>query len=147
MALNDIDNKVNGTHYCWWNDAYSKISTSLTSTDFGQGKTNYDNIMAEWNKEPPPYAHDTGSYSDIWGKITTQYNKGWFVPSRDEWAAFADAFGITKSNYNKTYGLSDHYWSSSLDNSWDACYPNFYWGYMYVNLLNSGSYARLSTTF
>ena len=150
MALKDIDGKVNGTYYCWWDDAYGKIDATLTSTDFGKGKENTDKIMAEWNKDTPPYKKDDGLFSDIWGQIENEYKKGWFVPSRGEWAAFGDAIGLTKSNYSELsskYSLSKCSWSSSLSNTGSAWSALFYNGDLNDFLLVSYTYVRLSTTF
>lgn len=101
VALKDIG------EFCWWSDAYTMwatkpISTSLTSSEFGQGKTNTDNIMALWRKEPPEYEHDTGKSPDIWGKIETQYDNGWFVPSYGDFKTLERSYSITsKTPHNE----------------------------------------------
>ena len=49
----------------------------------------------------------------MWGLIQNEVEKGWFVPSSEEWAAFGGELGITDSNYIN-FRLSDSYWASSL---------------------------------
>ena len=66
---------------------------------------------------------------------------GWYVPSRGEWAAFADQLDITTSNYSSK-GLSNYYWSSSQyskRNAWDA---NFYYGSSDYGDVTNGHYVR-----
>ena len=75
-----------------------------------------------------------------------QVDDGWFVPSIDEWAAFAGQLGITKSNYSSK-GLSGWYWSSSQYNTNNAYYVNLFDGLVNINYVNSPNYVRLSATF
>ena len=143
MALTDIDGKTNGTTYCWYYAADStKIEdyATVTSTGFGTGKTNTANMIEKWNK--PAYGdqdacpESEGGHKDMWGQIQEQaskpapVSKGWFVPSKEEWAAFVGELGISSNESNEKYygklGLSSSYWSSSLysSNKWGvkACY-------------------------
>ena len=94
------------------------------------------------------------THKDIWGQIRTLVNKGWFVPSKDEWSAFGGELGITKENY-KAKGLEKcSYWSSSLSKG-TYVYPNGHayityfdnaekTGYLGLDLINSANYIRLS---
>ena len=151
MALTDIDGKTNGTSYDWYHAAYDKgISewSTITSEEFGTGKTNTATMIAKWNAKA--YGdQDTGpSHKDMWGQIQTKVKDGWFVPSRAEWAAFAGKLGITSSNYGN-FDLSDYYWSSSLYGTRYAWYAGFYFGYMGTisNDIKYSNYVRLSATF
>ena len=76
--------------------------------------------MAEWKKGT--YSKNTGTYSDIWGQISTQHNKGWFVPSSNEFIEFIYAFDASSKNIRGKYGLSETYWTSSLFRSNSANY-------------------------
>lgn len=118
MALNDIDSE----RCDWYHAACGKISdyTSLTSEDFGKGKSNTATMISKWNTEAYGNKNDCWQdHADLWGEIQTQVNNGWFVPSSKEWAAFNKQLGITKSNY-ESKGLFDWYWSSSLYGKADA---------------------------
>ena len=127
MALQDIDSN----EHMW--QASANINM-VTSTEFGSGKTNTAAVMAQY----------TG---DLWGQIGTQVTEGWFVPSRDEWAAFAGAFDINTGNYSNTFKFGDDYWTSSQSNTgyaWSAYLAN---GNLISNYYNNNNYVRLSTTF
>lgn len=85
-------------------------------------------------------------HKDMWGQIQGEFAKGWFVPSKEEWSAFAEELGITDSNYTSK-GLSGWYWSSSQEDAgiaWDAYFSD---GYMNCNGVNGSGYVRLSATF
>ncbi len=109
MALSD----VSSNRYTWYAGARGIGNfESVASPDFGKGKSNTLTMVDCWNDER--YGpKETGVYTDIWSEIQTQANKGWFVPSNKEWAAFNKQLGITESNYTNK-GLNDCYWSSSL---------------------------------
>lgn len=82
----------------------------------------------------------------MWGQIQEEVAKGWFVPSKAEWSAFAEELGITASNYTSK-GLSNFYWSSSQRNAgsaWSAFFGNGSMGNFGVN---DNNYVRLSATF
>ena len=142
MALSDIDAN---THY-WYYNAYGNMSDYATTTsgDFGTGKANTEAMIAKWNNG------SNGGYgeqnaNDMWGLIQNEVEKGWFVPSRGEWSAFAEELGIT-TNYS-SFGLSRWYWSSSQSNTNNAYNANFNAGYVGYFTVNFGTYVRLSTTF
>ena len=127
MALADINSS---THK--WNASGSM--SVVTQTGLGTGKANTAAVMAQY----------TG---DLWRLIGTQVAQGWFVPSKEEWSAFAQELGINSSNY-PSFGLSDYYWSSSQRNTNFAWYADFDYGCMHDYGVSSGSrYVRLSATF
>lgn len=144
MALTDFNP---GTYYCWYADAYDNMNDYATATsgNFGTGSTNTGTMISKWNGSVYG-TQNTGSYSDMWGAIQDEVAKGWFVPSRGEWSAFADNLGITDENYGD-YGLSAYYWSSSQNNSNNACNAAFNLGCINFNDVNYYNYVRLSTTF
>ncbi len=136
MALKDVTpNKV----YYWYNGAYNKISdyNSTTSEDFGKGKENTDTMIEKWNNK----VYDLQKSDDIWGIIqgksvndngevvndetkTNYYAKGWYVPSRAEWSAFANELKIDETEYNN-FGLNYCYWTSSLKDTYRAFSASF----------------------
>ncbi len=165
MALEDINP---GTKYYWYYNANGKLDNPVetSANDFGQGRTNTEKMVAEWNKGA------SGKYGaqhkdDLWGiiqgktvddkgNITTDetknyVSKGWYVPSKAEWAAFGDmAFtkmGVTTSNYNKDYGLQGNYWASAqggTNRTYSATFRSRSINFGGVNISNS---ARLGATF
>ena len=126
MALEDIDSS---THR--WN-ASGRMSV-VTQTGFGTGKTNTAAVMAQY----------TG---DMWGLIGNQVAQGWFVPSKEEWSAFAEELGIA-SSYYPNFGLGDYYWSSSQGSTSSAWRANFNDGSVYYNGVGGSHCVRLSATF
>jgi len=143
MALSDIDSN----YHDWYNAAYDKMSdyASATSQDFGKGKSNTATMISKWNSKA--YGEQNACSSgdtDMWGEIQAQVNKGWFVPSSKEWAAFAKNIGVTTSNYSsKGLGWS---WSSSQCNANFAYYIDFS-GYVSYSSVDGNNYVRLATTF
>ena len=141
MALNDVGKDE---HY-WYNKATFKGMIDYEETTletFGSGKQNTLNMIEKWNKGN----YGTQNSDDMWRLIQKQVDDGWFVPSIDEWAAFAGQLGITKSNYSSK-GLSGWYWSSSQYNTNNAYYVNLFDGLVNINYVNSPNYVRLSATF
>ena len=141
MALKDI----NSTKYYWYQSAYGNMSdfSSTTSTDFGKGQQNTKNIISKWNSS----IYGSQNSNDIWGVIKKQIEEGWYVPSRDEWQAFANAFNIKSSNYNSTYGFLGNCWSSSqsdVNSAWNIRFNN---SIISNDNVFSSLYIRLSTTF
>ena len=148
MALTDV---TPDTGYCWYQSAYyidggmSDYET-YTSTDFGKGKENTEKMIEKWDESGYGEQNHNRSYDDIWGAIKPEVEDGWFVPSRDEWSAFAEELGITKKNYDE-FGLNRYYWSSSQKDeytAWHAIFPN---GYMLGDDVTWGRSVRLCTTF
>ena len=123
---------------------------SQTSTSFGSGKQNTKNMIAKWNSSA--YGQKmSGSYPDMWGLSAVQSgiwngSSGWYVSSREEWAAFGDQLGITTNNYGNK-GLKNYYWSSSQGNTSNAWDANFSGGYMDNIRVRNTSYVRLGATF
>ena len=153
--------------YFWYKNAKGKMNVSDTSTEFGKGYANTGKIIEIWNKN----GEGEGSYSgatqddhDIWKHIQGEYAKGWYIPSRGEWAAFGDylkkkttnplthdyesgSYVANSGNYNSLYGLSDYSWSSSqtiTNSAWSACFFN---GGMFIGDVFSENYVRLGATF
>ena len=129
MALSDVtstetvDNK-----FCWYDAASDSGITeysSVTSTAFGTGKNNTTVMINAWNAETPAYGarnDNANGYKDMWGFV----KEGWFVPSAQEWSAFACALNITDDNFGN-YGFDNEpcYWSSSLYSESDAYCMDF----------------------
>ena len=112
-------------------------SMSGTTATFGSGKTNTQILMGKIKMS-------------LWEQIQPKVNKGWFIPSKEEWSAFGEELGITKSNYSAK-GLNMWYWSSSQSNATtsDAWYVYFNDGYM-SNIsitISNLNHVRLVTTF
>ena len=145
------------TSYYWYYGAYNHMSPLITSNDFGQGKENTRKMIAKWNAAGTSegYTDSPQNNRDIWKHIQTKYQQGWYIPSRGEWAAFADYFTnktdletkLTTSNYNITYGLSGYYWSSSQYGTYSAWSAYFSIGDMGHNGVDGNSYVRLCATF
>ena len=149
MALSDVDSS---SHY-WYNNASGNMNdySSTTSTAFGRGEQNTINMIAKWNSSAYGSQTTSGSYPDMWGlsavnNRTWNGSSGWYVPSRDEWAAFAGELNITSSNYSSK-GLPYSCWSSSQYNTisaWRTRFSSGNFGYYDVNF---DYYVRLGTTF
>ena len=156
MALKDINP---GTYYCWYDEAYGKLDKEVPEeyNDFGAGKENTEYVMNKFDlgeTEGGWGPQNKGRYDDMWGveELRNKVNEGWFVPSKSEWAAFADmtakTLGFNMSNfYYREYGLSDYYWSSSQLDEDNAHGTDFYRSYMSANSVNKFKYVRMSTTF
>ena len=146
MSLSDFDNSQ---HY-WYENAKGKMSdySTYTSTAFGKGKKNTQNMIKKWNDASYGDKND----NDMWKLIQDKCEQGWFVPSKDEWSAFAVMLqgkekGLTTSNYSSDFGLQNWYWSSSqgiANNAWVAGFDN---GYMSDSNVSNTRYVRLASTF
>ena len=147
MSLNNLPET-----YDWYNAAKGNMNdyATTTSQEFGKGKDNTASMIVKWETKVYGDQNACVHHKDIWGQIKIQANNGWFVPSRQEWAAFAGQLGITKSNYSSK-GLSIWYWSSSQYNSNSAYYINCGYvnnsGYIGNSDTTNSSYVRLATTF
>ncbi len=149
MALNDVDSD----YHCWYASAReSRINdySSVTKEDFGSGKANTEMMIKAWNNETYGSQNGVLDFIDMWGldDVQNKYNseQQWFVPSREEWAAFGHNLRIGKSNYTAR-GLSDYYWSSSLGGSFSVYYTYFRELGMNLTEIDCSFYVRLSTTF
>ena len=138
--------------YYWYKNAYGNMDQIITSNDFGKGNENTRKMIEKWNAAGTTNGYNKSAQEkrDIWKHIQTIYNdgKGWFIPSRAEWAAFANEIGgITTDNHYDKYELDWTYWSSSQINKWTVWTPRFNAGFM-VNPNTSDTYCvRLATTF
>lgn len=141
MALEDIDSNL---HYWYYN---GRVDNEVTSSqnDFGSGRTNSERIIEKW-KLGSNGGYGAQNENDMWGLIQNEVSKGWFIPSKSEWAAFGDNLGVTANNYNKQFNLSFYYWSSSVSNWYNAYGISFNNG-IFQSGVDSSSYVRLSTTF
>ena len=137
MKLNDWSTN----EYSWYNSATTNgISDydTVTSKDFGTGKTNTKTMWTKWLAS----TYGSRDNNDIWNR----YTSGWFIPSDMEWAAFAGNLNITRSNYD-LYGLSDYYWSSSLINSSRAYMPRFIFNDIGIATFDNKYRIRFATTY
>ena len=119
--------------------------STYTSTAFGKGKENTEKMITKWNAS----GYGAQDNQDLWKHIQNVAGTGkkWFVPSMDEWRAFAGELGITTSNYSSK-GLNNWYWSSSqYGANGRAWCTGFNYGYVDYNNVNNDGYVRLSTTF
>ena len=153
MALEDID----GATHTWWANASghldSNYNISSTANDFAvkgaepTGLVNTRRMMECYaNKNINGTEVSQGS-NDMWKFIKDEYDAGWFVPSKSEWAAFGAALSIDKNNYYVNYKLSDWYWSSSQIDSSRAYNANFSTGCVNYYNVYGRRCVRLSTTF
>jgi Tfp pilus assembly protein PilX len=148
MALMDFTADGNGA-FDWYNAATDNMGdwSSTTSTAFGAGKQNTANMISKWNSEYYGVQDNCTSHKDMWGQIQPQVNKGWYVPSREEWAAFANAFEITSSNF-RNFKLGYNYWSSSLRTARNEWYVHFLNGLIQGDVSSDMCLdVRLATTF
>ena len=151
MALDDVDSSW---HYWYYNAIYHGMSdyASTTSTSFGSGKQNTKNMIAKWNSS----SYGSTSSYDMWGLSTVQSkineNPAWYVPSKEEWAAFGDKLDITEDNYHEK-GLGPICWSSSVYFEGRAWCASFYFlgcissGNVNADGMGASVYVRLGTTF
>ena len=140
MALTDM----NSNDYYWYGNAYISDYSTVTSVDFGTGEANTATMIEKWNSK------EYGSQSnDVWGAIQPEVAKGWFLPSRGEWAAFLDNLQITNKNYNSTFGLKFCYWSSSISSAQGAWSAAPETSNLLISTMNlyPGANVRLSITF
>ena len=150
MELEDFKVGDNSS-FCWYNAAYGKLDNTINSSenDFGAGKENTKTMIEEWNKGiTGKYGEqNTGSRPDMWGVIQEKVRKGWFVPSKSEWAALGGELGVTGDNHEQTFGLSDWYWSSSEYLTYGAWVVRFANDCMANGTVGSLGPVRLSATF
>ena len=144
MSLSDFDNSQ---HY-WYKNAYGKMSdySTYTSEAFGKGKENTEKMITKWNDAGYGDKND----NDMWKLIQDKYSEGWFVPSKEEWLAFAvmlQGKGLTTSNNSSDFGLQNWYWSSSQSDARTAWLAGFNTGSMGNFIVNTAYYVRLASTF
>ena len=138
MELEDL--KLNNKSTFTWNKAYDNSSFN-TSLKFGTGETNTKELMSK------PFQIDV----DIWkSSVLIEKRPKWFVPSREEWAAFANELNIGKSGSKNSYvnhNLERWYWSSSQFNRSNAWYADFIDGCMSGGNVPIAGPVRLAATF
>ena len=155
---NDSNNNYPAyTTYYWYKEAYGDMNPLITLNDFGEGKENTRKMKAKWKAAGTSegYTDSPQNNRDIWKHIQTKYQQGWYIPSRGEWAAFADYFTnktdletkLTTSNYNITYGLSGYYWSSSHNSTYGAWTVSAGRGYLLTYSVDRNYCVRLGVTF
>ena len=139
MSLNNLSGTSD-----WYKAAKGNMNdyATTTSQEFGKGKDNTATMISKWEAK----AYGEQDYKDVWGRIKTQANNGWFVPSSQEWAAFAKQLGITKSNYSSK-GLSGYYWSSSQCIATNAYSIHLTTGDVASDIVSNLKYVRLAATF
>lgn len=151
MALSDFDSSE---HY-WYYYAYSRASLDdpITTNDFGKGLENTKNMINRWNNKK----YGNQNSNDLWGIIQnkregeekSEVDKGWFVPSKSEWAVFAsfvETIGLTKDNYEE-FGLKPSYWASSQNDTYSVYNPSFRSMTIYRNRVDYARNVRLSIKF
>ena len=152
------DFKVGGSGIWGSSKQYGKYSvpTNSNTKSYYVSKKNYNGLFGTKDVLTPLesgndrfYVMALNDYSTkqyaFWDaeKITSG---SWSVPKANEWAAFAQQFGINTDNYSK-YGLKGEYWSSYRDKSNRNYYINFGEGRMGTGSITFDYYIRLSTTF
>ena len=156
MALENVD----VTGHTWWASALGKMedASTKTKTGFGEGKVNTKNILELALETPEIQQNKYGKLDafDLWaldcvknkiGKTLQEAKSSkWFVPSRAEWAAFANELHIDRNSY-ANHNLKVWYWSSSQNDAsavWGVHFLNGYVGYIAVNYSLP---VRLAATF
>ena len=150
MALKDLD----GSEHYWYYNAYGHLDNPVEGTrnDFGEGKTNTTDMIQKYEDGEYGEPKIDGSYTDLWGldSLKEKVSKGWFVPSKSEWAAFITMYsegGKVGEGLYQQDALSSWYLSSS------QCDDNYAWGasfdYAYITYYSVNIYycVRLSATF
>ena len=138
MALEDVDED---TFYFYKMSSKEKFEFQTEDIKFSTGKKNTTRLMNSWNKEKYGPKHP----NDIWEHAKKKIQKGWFIPSIDEWCAFADKFDIKNENHEKK-GLRDDYFSSSQYNDFSYFSLSFYKYTCSHEPINAVNYVRLART-
>ena len=145
MALEDIDEI---DHYFYYN-GYMTDYTTATSRDFGKGMSNTITMINKWKNSE----YGTQNSNDVWALMQEKVEQGWFVPSIEEWAAFAGNLEINTSNFEGK-GILNWYWSSSQFDTTHSWYINFNLGQIFGSTIDwqrcyisNSLYIRLSTVF
>ena len=103
-------------------------------------------MINKWNNSD----YGQGVSTDVWGKIEDRVSQGWFVPSRQELAAFVDMVEKMATNYSDyaKFGIQGYYWSSSQYGGPMAAYcATFLEVFITYRDSFQNAYVRLSTTF
>ena len=89
----------------------------------------------------------THTWSDVSSKTQTVGSVTFRLPSKMEWAAFGELWGIKITNSPSEYGLNTWYWSSTENGSSYAWHVDFELGDMYYGNKGNNYYVRLCATF
>ena len=138
MALEDVDED---TFYFYKMSSKEKFEFQTEDIKFSTGKKNTTRLMNSWNKEKYGPKHP----NDIWEHAKKKIQKGWFIPSIDEWCAFADQLDINNENHEKK-GLRYDYFSSSQYNDFSYFSLSFYKYACSHEPINAVNYVRLART-
>ena len=138
MALEDVDED---TFYFYKMSSKEKFEYQTEDIKFGTGKKNTTRLMNSWNGEKYGPKHPR----DIWGCAKKDIQNGWFIPSIDEWCAFADQLDINSENFEKK-GMKDDYFSSSQYNNFSYFSLSFYKYTCSHEPINAVNYVRLART-
>ena len=110
IALSDISSNTYHFYTSATPESMPNYKT-LTSKDFGSGKTNTSTLNSLWMNEACGKKNADSNRKDLWSDIQNQIENGWFLPSLDEWTVFAANLNINDTT-NK--GLSENYYSSTI---------------------------------
>ena len=166
MALkNFTTNSLSNNDYYWYKKGEylssvtfgfeGRMIPKITKEEFGEGKENTRLMINKWNAAGTSEGYEgaTQDDHDIWKHIQGEYAKGWYIPSRGEWTAFADYLAnreenpLTTSNYNSAYGLSYSYWTSSQYDEASASRISFDYRVVISSYVGNVFYVRLGYTF
>ena len=127
ITIEDFTDGVNDSFY-WYHDIELYPTTELY---FGSGSTNTLNTFQTWAyNEMDQNERDLWSIYDMETYSLSNDSLQRYIPSRAEWSAFLDIFGITFQN-RESYGLADKYWTSSVGEANNPYEEREVW---YVNL-------------
>ena len=138
MALEDVDEN---TFYFYRMSSKEKFEFQTEDIKFGTGKKNTKHLMNSWAGERFGPKHPR----DIWGYAKKDIQKGWFIPSIDEWCAFADQLDINSENFEER-GMQYDYFSSSQYKDFSYFSLNFFKYMVSHEPINAVNYIRLATT-
>ena len=116
MALEDVDED---TFYFYNMSSKEKFEYQTEDIKFGTGKKNTTRLMNSWNGEKYGPKHPR----DIWGCAKKDIQNGWFIPSIDEWCAFAEQLKVTDENFQEK-GFMGFYWASSVTTTYNLVIPS-----------------------
>lgn len=142
---NDINSYPAYKSFYWYYNAVGIMSdySNTTSSEFETGITNTETMIKKWNNED----YKEKDKRDVWKHIQTKYNEGWFIPSKQEWSAFANELGITSENYKTIFKLNNRYWSSSQRTASNIWFPDFYEEKIVGGVVRCLNSVRFATTF
>ena len=105
MALQDMDGKRDAKSYYWYYNAVGYIEDKNISTEFGKGLSNTKLMLTNYDQDTKRYGKHKSN--DVWTILHNQNpdvdKVQWFLPSKEEIAAFASQLGIARSNYSRIW--------------------------------------------